>query len=113
VQATLRFAILEYSGVAASNALDRVSSAEGTSASPNSGSLTNTTSGDLMLAGFLSVDSETFTPGNGYTAEEASQPIQSADGPVSAGATLGATFGGIAPGRVLAAFHPATSTPFL
>jgi hypothetical protein len=67
----------------------------------------------LLLAGFLSVDSETFTPGNGYTAEEASQPIQSADGPVSAGATLGATFGGIAPGRVLAAFHPATSTPFL
>jgi hypothetical protein len=115
VSATLRFAILEYSGIAPAYALDRVASAQGTSATPNSGSVTTTTSGDLLLAGILSVDSEVYTPDNGYTAEEAvpaepntkllvEQQIQSADGPVSAGATLG----GIDPwGVVLAAFHPA------
>jgi hypothetical protein len=118
VPATLRFAILEYSGIAATNALDRVAAAQGTSASPNSPSVTTTTSGDLLLAGILSVDSEVYTPGNGYTAEEAvpaepntkllvEQQIQSADGPVSAGATLG----GIDPwGVVLAAFHAAPAT---
>jgi hypothetical protein len=112
---TLRFAILEYSGVAASNSLDRVASAQGSNATPASGVLTTTTNGDLLLAGILSVDPETFTAGAGYTAVEqvsaapntkllVEQRIQPTAGPAEAGATLG---GADSWGAVLAAFHPA------
>jgi len=114
---TLRFAILEYSGVAASSSLDRVVSAQGSSATPASGVLTTTTNGDLLLAGILSVDPEIYTAGTGYTAEEevpaepntkllVEQRIQPSAGPAEAGATLG----GADPwGAVLAAFHPASA----
>jgi hypothetical protein len=116
--ATLRFAILEYSGVAESNSIDRTASAEGASASPDSGVLTTTTNGDLLLAGILSADSETFTAGTGYTVEAevpaepntkllVEQRIQLAAGPAAAGATLSSRDQW---GAVLAAFHPAPAT---
>jgi hypothetical protein len=114
---TLRIAILEESGVATSNALDQTSSAQGRSATPNAGGVTTTTSGDLLLAGILTVDPEIYTPGTGYTAEAVipgepntkllvEQRIQSTAGPAGGGATLGSTDPWAA---VLAAFHPASN----
>jgi hypothetical protein len=114
---TLRFAILEYSGVATSNALDQTSSAQGRSAAPNAGGVTTTTSGDLLLAGILTVDPEIYTPGTGYTAEAVipgepntkllvEQRIQLNAGPAGGGATLGSSDPWAA---VLAAFHPASN----
>jgi hypothetical protein len=114
---TLRIAILEYSGVATSNALDQTSSAQGKSAAPNAGGVTTTTGGDLLLAGVLSVDPEIYTPGTGFTAEAVipgepntkllvEQRIQSTAGPAGGGATLGSSDPW---GAVLAAFHPASS----
>ena len=115
--ATLRIAILEYSGVAMSNALDQTSSAQGRSAAPNAGGVTTTTGGDLLLAGILTVDPEIYTPGTGYTPEAVipgepntkllvGQRIQLNAGPAGAGATLGSADPWAA---VLAAFHPASS----
>src|SRR5207244_12601210 len=49
ISGILRFAILEYAGVATSNSLDVTASAQGTSASPNSGNATTTANGDLLL----------------------------------------------------------------
>jgi CSLREA domain-containing protein len=116
-QGTLRIAILEYSGVATSNALDKTSSAQGKSAAPNAGGVTTTTNGDLLLAGILTVDPEIYTPGPGYTAEAVipgapntkllvEQRIQPAAGPAGGGATLGSSDPWAA---VLAAFHPAAN----
>jgi hypothetical protein len=114
---TLRIAILEYSGVATSNALDKTSSAQGRSAAPNAGGVTTTTGGDLLLAGILTVDPEIYTPGTGYTAEAVipgepntkllvEQRIQINAGPAGGGATLGSSDPWAA---VLAAFHPASN----
>ncbi len=50
---TLRFAILEYSGVALANSLDVISTAQGTSATANSGNALTTAAGDLLLGAFL------------------------------------------------------------
>ena len=63
---TLRFAILEYSGVATSNSLGPVASAQGASASPASGSVTTTASGDLALGLLSRAGAGTFTPGAGF-----------------------------------------------
>jgi hypothetical protein len=68
--ATLRFAILEYSGVTISNSLDVTASAQGTSASPNSGNATSTVSGDLLLGAMATANAANYTPGNGYATVE-------------------------------------------
>jgi parallel beta-helix repeat protein len=68
--ATLRFAILEYSGVATSSSLDVTTSAQGTSSSPSSGSVTTSTSGDLLLGAILTGDSTDYTAGTGFAIEE-------------------------------------------
>src|SRR5215467_8819416 len=67
VSGPLRFDILEYSGVAASNSLDVTASATATSTSPNSGSTTTTGSGELLLGEVAIADTSTFTAGPGYT----------------------------------------------
>jgi hypothetical protein len=67
VSGPLRFAILEYSGVATANSLDATAMATGVSSSPNSGNLTTTASGDLLLATIATADAATFTAGSGYT----------------------------------------------
>ncbi len=100
VSGPLRFAILEYSGVAASNALDALPlTAQGSSTTPSSGTLTTNTAGDLLLGTIVTPDPETFTAGSGYTIEEL-QPVapntkfivedqlQRTAGAVSATATL-------------------------
>ena len=63
---TLRIAILEYSGVAASGSLDQATANQGSNASPNSGGITETANGDLLLGAIMSADEETFTAGSGY-----------------------------------------------
>src|SRR5207302_5393933 len=58
---TLRFAILEYSAVALANAMDGTAgTAQGVSASPNSGNLTTTASGDLLLGAIWTVNPTNF-----------------------------------------------------
>jgi len=114
---TLRFAILEYSGVATSNALDTVVSTQGTSATPTSKALTTTTDGDLLLAAIISVDPEIFTPGPAYTAEAVipGEPntkllVEQRIQPTAGSAAASAKLSGTDPWGVgLAAFHPAQS----
>src|SRR5258708_7905817 len=67
VSGPLRFAILEYSGIAVANSLDASVSATGLGSAPNSGNLTTTASGDLLLGTIATADSTTFTAGAGYT----------------------------------------------
>src|ERR1700731_4654016 len=114
---TLRFAILEYSGVALTNSLDATATAQGTSASPNSGNLTTTAPGDLLLGEVSTANSANITAGAGYVAEElvpttgtkliAEDQIQATAGSVSASASLGASDNW---GAALAAFKPATGS---
>src|SRR5207245_2941425 len=102
VSAPLRLAILEYSGVATSNSLDATAKVQGTSTSPNSGSLTTTASGDLLLGAIVTTNPAVFTVGSGYTVEESvpSEPntklmvedqIQGPAGVASAVASIAAT----------------------
>jgi len=101
--ATLRVAILEYSGVATSGSLDAFAAAQGHNAAPNSGVTGSTTaSGDLLLGTIMTANSARFTAGSGYTVVESvpAEPgtklfvesqIQAAAGVASASATLGST----------------------
>src|SRR6266404_789413 len=103
ISGTMRFAILEYSGVAMANSLDGAAvAAQGTSASPNSGIVTTTTSGDLVLAGISTANTANFTAGSGYFARDfvpaepntkllVEDQIQSVAGNISASASLGAS----------------------
>jgi hypothetical protein len=114
---SFRFAILEYSGVAKTNALDVAAAAQGSSASPNSGSVTTTAAGDLLLGGILTAGGESYTAGSGYVIL-ASQPadpstnviaeyqIRATAGSSAANASLSATDFWAA---VMAAFKPAGS----
>ena len=99
---SFRFAILEYSGVAKTNALDVAAAAQGASAFPNSGSVTTTANGDLLLGGVMTAGGQTYIAGTGYTIEQnvsaspntkliAEDQTQATVGASSAGASLGAT----------------------
>src|ERR1700674_44183 len=70
VSGPFRFAILEYSGVATANSLDGTAMATGTSSLPNSGNVTTTASGDLLLGAIATTNAGTFTAGTGYKLEE-------------------------------------------
>src|SRR6266403_208207 len=99
---TLRFAILEYSGVAPANSLDVVSTAQGTSATANSSSVLTTANGELLLGAILTGNAATFTAATGYAIEErvpaspntklaTEDQIQATAGTVSAGVTFGSS----------------------
>jgi len=99
---TLRFAILEYSGVATANSLDVTAVAQGTGASVSSGNATTTAAGDLILGALMTGSGVTYTAGSGFTVEEqvpaaantkliAEDQIQAAAGGVAATATLSAS----------------------
>jgi len=114
---TLRFAILEYSGVATSGSLDVTAMGQGNSASPNSGNAVTTANGDLLLGTIMTRNPAAYTAGFGYRKEEnipaepgtkliTEDQIQASAGIVSASATLGATDLWAAG---LAAFKPANS----
>jgi hypothetical protein len=100
LQGTLRFAILEYSGIATANSLDVTAVGQGTTASPSSGSAATTSNGDLVLGALMSGDGENWAAGSNYQIAESvpAQPsakliaeskIQVTAGTISAGATLG------------------------
>ena len=119
ISGTMRFAILEYSGVALVNSLDAVVTKQGASISPTSGTLVTSVSGALLLAEISTANAATFTPGSGYLAEElipsapntklfVEDQIQAAAGSVSAGASLGASDNW---GAILAAFKSASGAP--
>jgi len=55
------FAILEYSGLATSNSLDAVATAQGTGTVADSGNATTTASGDLLFGAILTSDARDFT----------------------------------------------------
>ncbi len=118
VSGPLRFAILEYSGVATSNSIDVTAVATGLSSSATTASVTTTASGDLLLGTVATADPVTFTPGSGYTIRDfvpavpntkliTEDQIQSASGSASASASLSASSSW---GVVLAAFKPAGGT---
>lgn len=97
VSGQLRFAIAEYSGVAISNSLDSFAAATSTSSSPNTGNLTTTANGELLLGAIGTTNSATFTAGAGYTIRDSvpelitEDQVQAAAGVTSAGATLSAS----------------------
>jgi hypothetical protein len=99
---TLRFAILEYSGVATANSLDVATASQGTSTAPNSGNVVTTSPGDLLLGALMTGNGQTYAAGAGYIAEDRvpaspntklldEDQIQAAAGTAFANATLGAS----------------------
>ncbi|HEY6506878.1 MAG TPA: PQQ-dependent sugar dehydrogenase, partial [Vicinamibacterales bacterium] len=116
---TLRFAILEYSGVALANSLDKTAAAQGTGTTPSSGTVTPTSSGDLVIGVLATANSRTYTAGSGYLIEErvpgapstklvVEDRTQTTAAPLSAGVTLNASD---VWGAVVAAFRAAPSGP--
>jgi hypothetical protein len=68
---TLRFAILEYSGVALANSLDATATSQGVSNAASSGTPGNVLGGDLLLGLITTSNPAVFTPGAGYTIRDA------------------------------------------
>jgi hypothetical protein len=112
---TLRFIILEYSGIVTSNSLELAVAAQGKSTSPNSGPA-SVSSGDLLLGAILTANPANFTAGSNYQIEESipakpnskligEDQIQGVAGSASATASLAAADNWAAG---LAAFHAAT-----
>jgi hypothetical protein len=69
LQATLRVAIFEYSGLATANSLDVSAGAQGTGTALNTGSVTSTVNGDLVLSALMTADPRTFTAGAGFASQ--------------------------------------------
>jgi hypothetical protein len=100
----LRIVLLEYSGVATTNSLDVVSSAQNTPGTPNSGTVTTRADGDLLLGVEITGDANSVSAGPGYTIEElvralpgtkltVEDQIQTAAGPASASVTSSNNYG--------------------
>src|SRR5207247_6380038 len=101
-----------------SNSLDAVVAGTGTGTTANSGSLTTTASGDLLLAAEATTNPASFAAGSGYTISDwvpaepntkliAEERIQATAGVASASASLAASDSW---GAVLAAFKAAGGT---
>jgi hypothetical protein len=98
--ATLRFSIAEYSGVATTAALDVSSSNQAVSGTAlDSGSVTTTADGELLVGMMINSSGDAWTAGTGYTSEEEvptgassklmfEDRIQASAGAVSASATI-------------------------
>jgi hypothetical protein len=110
---TLRFAILEYAGVATLNSLDGTAASQGFGATANSGPATTTANGDLIVGVIASFAPSLFVAGSGYTLQDqvpaapntrliTEDRRQASAGPVSATATT-STAGNW--GALLAAFR--------
>ena len=98
---TLRFAIMEYAGLAASNSFDAAAAAQGTGLNPSSGNATTTAGGDLVIGVLATANGATFSAGSGFTIEDrvpaapntkliTQDRLQTAAGPIAATATLSA-----------------------
>ncbi len=116
---TLRFAILEYAGVALTNSLEGQAAAQGVSTSPSTGAVSTSAGGDLLLGAIMSADGRSYSPGSGYSIEDrlpdasntkliTEDRIQTAAGASAASATLSSANPW---GAVLAAFRAAASPP--
>jgi hypothetical protein len=116
---TLRFSILEYSGIAPGTALDVATAAEGSGTLADSGTVTTTSDGVLVLGAFAAANPVSVTAGSGYTLRSTvpanpsaklavEDTLQPKAGPVSATASLSA---GEVWGSVVAVFRPAGSAP--
>ena len=112
--ATMRFAIVEYSGVASANSLEVSAMAQGNGVSPNSGNATTTVNGDLLIGAISTANPSSYTAGTGFITVEsvpakpgtklfAEQQIKTIAGPESTHATLAAADSW---GAVLAGFRP-------
>jgi len=99
------------------NALDVAAAAQGAGAFPNSGSVTTTMNGDLLLGGIMTTGEQFYTAGAGYTIEQsvptlpntkviAEDQLQPTAGTTSATASLGVADFWAA---VVATFKPAAS----
>ena len=119
ISGTLRFAILEYSGVAVTNSLDAVAASQGNSKTPSSGNVTTSLSGDLLLGEITTANLQTFIAGTGFTIEQSvpaaantklivEDEIQASIGSAAATATLFAADGW---GAAIAAFKSASGAP--
>jgi hypothetical protein len=116
---TLRFSILEYSGVALSNSLDNAAVAEGTGTAPATANAPTSWGGDLLLSEITTANAATYTAGSGYKIEDfvPAEPntkladedqIQAVAGNASGNATIGASDSW---GAVFAAFKSASGIP--
>ena len=119
ISGTLRFAVLEYSGVTTANSLDATAASQGTSTTPSSGSITTSLSGDLLVGAISTADLETFIAGTGFTIEQsvpvaantkliAEDQLQASVGSAAATATL---FAADPWGAAIAAFKSASGAP--
>lgn len=70
ISGTLRFAILEYTGVATANSLDVTASAQGTGTSLSSGSTTTNSDGELLLGAMDTADEANFATPTGVAIRE-------------------------------------------
>ena len=111
---TLRFAILEYAGVATTSSLDVTAVAQGSGTAPNSGSATTTVGGDLIVGLVFTANPATFTAGSGFVIQDrvpaapnskliVEDRRQPTPGLVSAAVSLGGTDSW---GALLATFKP-------
>src|SRR6266436_4596624 len=103
ISGTLRFAILEYSGVATAASLDVATAAQGHGTAASSAPSVNTTAnGDLLIGTMMTGNNDNFTAGAGYKIEESApgqgnakliveDQIQSISGGATATATIGST----------------------
>ena len=113
---TLRFAVLEYAGVAPASSLDAVASARDTSAAPNSGPVTVTTAGELLIGLVTTANPSTPTAGAGFAIQErvptagvkllVEGSVQPTPGSVSASAALSSPD---VWGALIATFRPASA----
>ncbi len=69
--ASIRFAILEYAGLATASPLDVTAARALSSSTPDSGVATSSSAGELYLGVFSTQSYRTYTAGNGYTIREA------------------------------------------
>jgi hypothetical protein len=116
---TLRFAILEYAGIALSNSLDGAASAQGTSANVVSSAAITTVAGDLAIGVLSTANPQTLTTGSGWAIEErvpsapntklaVEDQTQAAAGPLSVNGTLSSADSW---GAAVAAFRAAAAGP--
>jgi hypothetical protein len=121
---TLRFAILEYAGVAQANSLDAAVAAEGSGTAVSSGSSTTTSNGDLVIGMISTASGVGVAAGAGFVAQEqvpasgakiaVEDSRQTAAGSIAATATLPTGDGwGAAMAAFRAAVGAALPTPSL
>jgi len=91
----IRMALLEYSGIAASNALDKVSTAQGGTGNTTiqTGTLGTSSGDELVFAmGTSGSNNNTFTAGTGYTLRETTNKLGAEDQVLSVAGSASPTF---------------------